>query len=254
MVRLYPYLLSAICSLFLLACEEEPLQPLPDNLETYYPLELNRPAYYRVDSVVLVREVGGVRYDSTSSEARETLVETFVGADGVTYFRGERWERPNEFVPYRFKQTFTVHRSGQAVVRSEDNLTFTKLVSPIREGTNWDGNKAFNVGRQVPVGGELLAVYEGWDYRYTNTDTSLTLRTGRVVDSVLVVQQAAVFENRIDYRRAYEWYAPGLGLVERFIDARHSQCINTQTNCDELSWDEKAEKGYIIRQTLLRRD
>ena len=254
MVRLYPFIAAALTLFCLAACEEEPLQPLRDNLETYYPLELNRPVYYRVDSVVLVREVGGVRYDSTSGEARETLVETFVGADGATYYRGERWERPNESVPYRFKQTFTVNRSGQAVVRSEDNLTFTKLVAPLRQGVSWDGNKAFDVSRQVPVGGELLTVYEGWDYRYTNTDTTLTLRTGKEVDSVLVVQQAAVYDNRIDYRRAYEWYAPGLGLVERFIDARHSQCINTQTNCDDLTWDEKAEKGYIIRQTLLRRD
>ena len=254
MVRLYLLFAVLIGMVALSGCEEEPLAPTGDKLATYFPLELNRPVYYRVDSVILVREVGGVRYDSSSSEARETLVETFVGADGATYYRGERWERPNEFAPYRFKQTFTVNRLGQAVVRSEDNLTFTKLVAPIREGTSWDGNKAFDVSRQVPVGGELLTVYEGWNYRYTNTDTSLTLRTGMEVDSVLVVQQAAVYDNRIDYRRAYEWYAPELGLVERFIDARHSQCINTQTNCDDLTWDEKAEKGYIIRQTLLRRD
>ncbi|MGB3798396.1 MAG: hypothetical protein WA952_01205 [Lewinella sp.] len=249
-------LMTPVCVLGLLilsvaSCEEETLEPLADKLESYYPLELHRPVFYRVDSVVLRREVGGVRYDSTTTEARETLVETFTGADGSTYYRGERWERNNEFAPFRFKQTFTVNREGSAVIRSEDNLTFTKLVSPIREGTNWDGNAAFDSRRQVFVGGELLDVYDGWDYRYTNVDTSATLRTGAQVDSVVIVRQAAVFDNLVNYRNAYEWYAPGIGLVERFIDARYTQCLS---ECAGQSWNEKSEKGYIIRQTFVRRD
>ncbi len=255
MIRSVPFCLLVLgLALSIAGCKEESLEPRADLLEAYYPLELNRPSYYSVDSIVLVREVGGVRYDSSTTEARETLVETFVGADGGTYYRGERWERKNEFAPYRFKQTFTVTRTGTAIIRSEDNLTFTKLVAPVMEGVDWDGNRAFDTDREIFVGGELLDVYKGWNYRYTNTDTTVQLHTGIELDSVLTVRQAAVFDNQINYRHAYEWYAAGIGLVERFLDARHSQCINTQTNCADLSWNEKAEKGYIIRQTLVRRD
>lgn len=240
------------------ACEETPLEPLEDKLETYYPLELDRPTYYRVDSVILVRTVNGVRYDSSSTEARETLVESFLGADGETYYRGERWERPNPSVPYRFKQTFTLSREGSSVVRSEDNLTFTKLVAPVREGVTWDGNRAFDVSREIFVGGELLEVYQWWDYRYTNSDTTVVLRTGVELDSVVTVQQAAVSDVLTDYRQAYEWYAPGIGLVERFLDARATQCVDCcdrdYAGCSALPWDEKSEKGYIIHQTFLSRD
>ncbi len=246
-----PICLLCLLLLSFLSCEEETLEPMADKLATYYPLELNRPIYYRVDSVVLRREVGGVRYDSSTTEARETLVETFTGADGLTYYRGERWERNNEFAPYRFKQTFTVTRDGSAIVRSEDNLTFTKLVSPIREGTSWDGNAAFDSRRSVFVGGELLDVYDGWNYRYTRVDTSATLRTGAQLDSLVIVRQAEVFDNLVNYRNAYEWYAPGIGLVERFLDARYTQCLS---ECADQSWDEKSEKGYIIHQTFTGRD
>ena len=238
----------------LVACREELLEPLPDLLDDYFPLELNRPVYYRMDSVVLYREVGGVRYDSSRTDVRETLVETFTGADGSTIYRGERWERPNAGTPYRFKQTFTVTRTGSTAVRSEDNLTFTKLVTPVRQNVRWDGNKAFDEFRDIFAGAELVKVYEGWDYRYTNVDSTVNLRTGVELDRVVVVQQAAMYDNKVDYRRAYEWYAPGVGLVERFVDARHSQCINRQTNCDDLSWDEKADKGYILHQTYVGRD
>ena len=232
--------------------------PAPDTtLARYYPLELDRPAYYAVDSVVLFRTVGGVRYDSSRSEARETLVGTFVGADGQTYYRGERWVRSTTDDPFRFKQTFTVTFDGRTVVRSEDNLSFTKLVLPLREGNRWDGNAAFDATRPVPVGGEFLDVYQGWEYAYTDLDTTYTLANGTAVGEVVTVRQAEV-ENLIDLRRAYERYAPGYGQVERYLDARYTQyevCCNRDTEQGQaLSWDEKAEKGYIIHERLLRRD
>ena len=241
------------------SCKEEVFTPeARPLLELYFPLELNRPAYYRVDSVVLRAVVGGIAYDSSTSEARETLVETFVAADGTTVYRGERWVRRDDSQPFLFEQTFTVSRDARTAIRSENNLTFTKLTAPIREGSNWDGNVAFDSRRSVSVGGEFLDVYEGWTYQYTDVDALDTLVSGEQLDSVITVTQAEVLDNLIDLRIAYERYAPGLGLVERFIDARHTQCVaccNRDTDaCSELPWDEKAEKGYIIREELIRRE
>ncbi|MEL6142637.1 MAG: hypothetical protein AAFU67_13590 [Bacteroidota bacterium] len=63
-------------------------------------------------------------------------------------------------------------------------------------------------------------------------------------------------DNLIDFRLAYERYARGLGLVERFVDARHTQCqvcCNGDTgSCLDLSWDNKAEKGFILHERLIR--
>ncbi|MBB4078315.1 hypothetical protein GGR28_000928 [Lewinella aquimaris] len=240
------------------SCKEEVIGPADSSpLERYYPLELNRPSYYRVDSIVLVNTVSGTRYDTARVEARETLVEQYAGADGSTIYRGERWERTSEEAPYTFKQTYTVTRRDRTVSRSEDNLTFVKLVLPIKEATGWDGNADFDEQRRVSVGGELLDVYNGWEYTYAAVGESLTLETGLVVDSAITVRQANV-DNLIDLRQAYERYAPGFGLVERFIDARHTQCkvcCNGDTgSCVDLPWNDKAEKGYIIHQTLIGRE
>ena len=242
------------------SCREEVFMPeARPLLEQYFPLELNRPAYYRVDSVVLRAVVGGIAYDSSTSEARETLVETFVAADGTTVYRGERWVRRDDSQPFRFEQTFTVSRDARAAVRSENNLTFTKLTAPLREGSSWDGNAAFDTRRPVRVGGEFLDVYEGWMYRYTELEGTDTLLAGTELDSVVTVTQSEFQEDLlIDTRVAYERYAPGLGLVERYIDARHTQCIvccnRNTTDCGPLPWDEKAEKGYIIHDQLIRRE
>ncbi len=252
-------LLSLLLVLTGSSCEEEVLQVLPasSDLEWYFPLELNRSSYYRVDSIVLISTVTGIRYDTASVEARETLMERYVGVDGQTIYRGERWERRDEASPYTFKQTFTLSTTARTATRSEDNLTFTKLVLPLREGNTWNGNAAFDEGRSVPVGGEFLDVYKGWQYTYRTVGSSATLSTGLRVDSLVVVEQAAV-DNLIDLRTARESYAPGLGLVDRFLDARHTQCKvccgGDTAPCGDLPWDEKAEKGYIIRQTMIRRE
>lgn len=257
---LFPCVFGLLVVILSAGCEDtvEELSPTVTALERYYPLELNRPTFYQVDSIVLSNTVGGIRYDTSMLEVRETLVETFVGADGATLFRGERWEKPEGAQNFSFKQTFTVDRDNRSVTRNEDNLGFIKLVAPIRRGEEWDGNIGFDEDRSIAVGGEFLDVYRYWEYHYSNVDTSLTLRTGVSLDSVVVVTQAEETDNLIELRRAYEYYAPGIGLVERFIDARHTQyivCCNRDPALGiDLSWDEKAEKGYIIRQTFLRQE
>ncbi len=249
-----PLPLSLFLLLLLTACNDEAVTPV-DNTdgEQYFPLVLNQPKFYAVDSITLFRVVSGIRYDTARLEARETLVETFTDAEGREWYRGERWERRDETQPWVFRQTYAVSRDDGAALRREDNLTFTKLIFPVRSGRRWDGHAAFDDSRELVVGGEFLDVYAMWNYRYGNVDTLRTLSTGLALPSVARVDQADT-DNLIDYRQAYEIYAPGLGLVERFLDARHTQCrvcCNGDTGpCLDLPWDEKAEKGFILRQVL----
>lgn len=255
------YLLLPVLYVLFVAgsCEDEIRDPL--DLETdyaYFPLELNTPLFYDQDSIVVFNTAGGIVYDTSTTEIRETLVEIFTETDGTETYRGERWQRANEDSPWQFVQTYTVSRSGTAAVRREDNLQFTKLVFPIRENERWDGNAAFDASREIIVGGEFLDVYNGWDYRYQTTDTAFVGNSGESFAGSLVVRQASIDDNLIDQRIAYEIYAPGVGLVERFIDARHTQCrvccragndIDFDA-CFNLPWDEKAEKGFVLRQTI----
>ena len=235
------------------ACEEEVQEPLDLSADqAYYPLVLNEPAFYDQDSIVLFNTTAGIVYDTSHAEVRETLVEAFTEADGSVSYRGERWQRADAGSPWRFVQTYTVTRTDGAIVRREDNLQFTKLIFPIRQGRSWDGNAAFDERREIVVGGEFLDVFNGWDYRYEDTGLSYELPDGGSTNEALFVRQARVEDNLIDYRIAYEVYAPGVGLLERFLDARHTQCrvcCNVDTEmCIDLPWNEKAEKGFILRQ------
>ncbi|MEM9258741.1 MAG: hypothetical protein AAGA62_03780 [Bacteroidota bacterium] len=251
--------LLILCSLLLVgACTEETAEPLDLSEDfSYFPLELGRPTFYRVDSIVLLSEVGGVRYDTATAEVRETLVEMFEEPDGTTTYRGERWQRANEASPWVFSQTFTMSIVENQALRREDNLTFTKLVFPLRENRRWDGHSFFDDTRDLIVGGEFLDIFNGWEYSYEQVATPVDLSTGVSFEKSLLVRQAEI-DNLIDLRLATERYAPGVGLIERTIDARHTQCRNccngNTANCINLSWDDKAEKGFILQQTFLRRE
>ncbi len=251
-------LLPVLYALFIAgSCDTEPIEPVDTTEDqAFFPLELNQPLFYTLDSIVLFNTTAGIVYDTTTAEVRETLVERFVETDGTETYRGERWQRADENSPWRFVQTYTVSRTATAAFREEDNLRFTKMIYPITENQSWDGNVAFDVRRQIVVGGEFLDVFNGWDYRYDTIGATLTLATGRTVENAVRVEQAAV-DILIDFRDAYEVYASGIGLVERYLDARATQCrvccggnVPNTTQCLELPWDEKAEKGFILRQVL----
>ena len=250
------YLLPALLLLlFASACVEETLDPNTDYGQGYFPLELGKSWYYDVDSIELIPVINGTFYDTSRLEVRETLLDTFTTPDRKLWYRGERWERTDAGSPWQFKQTFALSSNRQVALRQEDNLTFTKLTFAVRNGTRWDGHTAFDEFQQLIVGGEFLDVYAGWEYSYANVDEPVTLATGFSADKALLVEQAEV-DNLLDFRFAYERYADGIGLIERYIDARHTQCrvcCNADTApCLDLPWDEKAEKGFILHQVLTR--
>ena len=251
-------LISTLLALCLVtACKEETAPPRDIEADlAYFPLELDQPKFFSLDSIVLFNTVRGIEYDTARLEVRETLVERFESVDGTETFRGERWDRRLPGGPWRFQQTYTVSRSNLRATRNEDNLSFTKLVFPLTQGKRWDGHTAFDDSRTFVIGGEFLEIYQGWDYRYVSTADAITAGSSVInIEGAVLIEQDST-NNLITQSIAYEIYAPGIGLVERFIDSRRTQCrtcCNVDTElCSNLSWDEKAEKGFILKEVFLR--
>lgn len=252
-------LVSSLFALCLIsACKEETAPPRDIEADlAYFPLVLNQPKFFSLDSIVLFNTIRGIEYDTAQLEVRETLVERFEAADGTETFRGERWDRRLPDGQWRFSQTYTMSRNELRTTRTEDNLSFTKLVFPLTVGKRWDGHAAFDDSRSFVIGGEFIEVYQGWDYRYVSTDNAIAVGSTAINTEGAVLIEQDFTDNLISQSIAYEIYAPGIGLVERFIDSRRTQCriccnaTNTEL-CSSLPWDEKAEKGFILRETFLR--
>lgn len=246
-------LIFSLAFIFLLASctpETDELKIAPGY--NYFPLAVGQAWEYEVDSIVLRPEVGGIHYDSLHFYTREVLVDTFRDGGGLRWFRAERYERAHDSLPWQYRATFALSRNDQQAFRREDNLDFIKLVFPPRPDDDWNGNARFDPLRLISVGGEFIALFKGWSYRYEQVHSPANIN-GIAYDSTLSVV-AADYENLIERRYAAETYAAGIGLVYREIEAFDTQCRlccnNNTSQCLDLPWRNKAEKGFILRQRL----
>lgn len=245
---LFVLLLGGLAS----ACEREVAAVSVDYHYAYFPLAVGQSWQYVVDSIVLRSQVGGIFYDSVRLFAREVLLDTLRDGAGQLWFRGERHERRADTLPWQYRQTFLLGRDARQALRREDNLNFVKLLFPPRANDRWDGNAGFDAFREIAVGGQSLALFVGWEYGYTGVHEP-GMVGNYTFDSLLTVT-AADYENLIDRRVVREQYAPGRGLVYREVEALHTQCQQccggNTSQCLDLPWRQKAEKGFILRQWL----
>lgn len=213
----------------------------------YFPLEIGKYMIYDVDSTIY-DIVGGNNVSVTvnSIQVKEEVTDSFPDNEGRTVFRIERFERNDENEEWRIKDVWTAAITERQAERTEENLRFIKLIFPVSENTNpWDGNRYIDENTVIPVAGESIFIFKNWLYEYREIGTSLNVGPFTFDDVVEVYQ--ADEENFIELRRSYEYYAKGVGLVNRKIWILDTQCIEP---CAGQTWEEKAQKGFIVEQTI----
>jgi len=97
----------------------------------------------------------------------------------------------------------------------------------------------------ISVAGESIFIFKNWLYEYREIGVPLEVN-GLNFDDVVTIYQADE-KNFIELRESYERYARGVGLVERQMRILDTQCI---AECEGQTWEEKAEKGFIVRQEI----
>ena len=136
-------------------------------------------------------------------------------------------------------------KNENQAIRNEDNLRFIKLVFPISEDKYWDGNAFIDSDNViVKIAGESIKLYERWSYYYDSANEFETIGDTDY-DNITTVRQVDT-ENSINKRYSLEKYAKGVGLVYKKMII-----LNTQNNDENIPWEEKAEEGFILEQTLL---
>ncbi|MCC6724075.1 MAG: hypothetical protein IT258_06155, partial [Saprospiraceae bacterium] len=97
----------------------------------------------------------------------------------------------------------------------------------------------------VTVAGESIEMFKGWDYRILQAGEAASFGALQFDETATVEESDS--ENLIELRRSMSTYAKGIGLVYRELWILDTQCLE---NCVGQSWEEKAEKGFILKQTI----
>ncbi len=233
------------CLFWLASCETTPDDYQTEPGYEYFPLEVGKYAVYEVDSTIF-DPTGDTMVFSSKTLVKEEVVDTISDNNGETLYKIERYQRKADTLPWQVSKVFTASIQDNKAILTEDNLRFIKLVFPARKNAAWNGHVHFNPSLIVTVAGESLEMFKGWAYKIESIGEQDTVGT-LTFDDVLTVREANN-ENLIELRRSNVKYAKGIGLIYRELWILDTQCIEA---CDGQPWEEKAEKGFILKQRII---
>ena len=231
--------------LWLASCETTPDDYQTDLGYEYFPLEVGKFIVYEVDSTIY-DPTGDSMVFSSKTLVKEEVVDTLSDNNGETLFKIERYQRSADTLPWLVTKVFTASIQDDKAVQTEDNLRFIKIVFPAKKNATWDGNVHFNSSLIVTVAGESLEMFKDWVYKIESTDEQETI--GDLTFGEVLTVQEADNENLIELRRSKVKYSKGIGLIYRELWILDTQCIE---QCDGQTWEEKAEKGFILKQQII---
>lgn len=177
------------------ACKKSQTIAPSDLGYSYYPMEIGAWTIYEVDSTVWDDFTGLVT--TYQYKVKELNESEFTDLEDRTATRIERYVKFSDTVSYRISDIWYSTRTSQRAERLEENKRFIKLVFPVRNGTDWDGN-ALNTDDRM-------------EYEYKEVDKPYVVN-GITFDSTLVVIQDQQF-SLISQDTLYEVYARNVGMI-----------------------------------------
>jgi len=236
--------LLGICSLIMVSCGDE-----SKRLDTsffgyeYFPMETGKYWIYKVDEQ-LIRNNGTV-LEENSFFLREDVIEEFVDVTGDTIYKIQRSISDQVDGNFNITDIWTSQTSENAAYRTEENLRFNKMIFPLNVGSTWQGN-LFDELTLISVADVGVWVYKGWsDYEVKAKGVPVRVEGVNYSDVVHIAQ--ANLTTQIEQRIADEYYANGVGLIQKTMTILDSQC----DTCEGQTWLEKAEAGFTWTQTLV---
>lgn len=164
----------------------------------YFPVEVGSWVEYDVTHIVL-DEVSGV-YDTTRYQLQELIESSFIDNQGRPSLRIERYWRDTDTDPWTIKDVWYSTRTSTKAEKIEEDYRYLKLIFPVKENEDWNGN-VYNTKDA-----------EEYEYEYVHEpDVFGSLN----FDSTAKVLQRFEY-NFVEEDEAYEKYATGVGLIEKF--------------------------------------
>jgi hypothetical protein len=240
----YVSILLISISLIITGCEgKQELDSFQFNKGTEYtPIHLNSSWQYKVDSILFKKDVTGISRDTLRYVFRDKVLDMTIGLNGDSLFLIERRKVSSGI---EFIELFQIRKTSTHYVNTIDNQSIISFVYPPRLGRRWNGLSLFNANEWTEfILNEPVRKYKDWtDFRYSDVNLSISI-LDETFDNVIKVLQTDI-ENAIERRYSSELYAPNKGMIFKEIII-----LDTQ-NISNAAWEDKAERGYIVRQTLI---
>ena len=151
----------------------------------------------------VVYDVEDTQYELTGKfvvktyQLKEVNVSTFKDLEGKEALRIERYRRENNSQKWVIDSVFTAKKEIDKVLKTENNVTYVKILFPIKEGLKWNGN-AYNSFRN-----DIYELKKVNQFFQTN---------GRKFDNTFTVIQQND-STLVDLKKRIEIYAENIGMI-----------------------------------------
>ena len=230
------------------SCGKNETEVLTDLAKDYYPLQIGKTLIYDIDTIIYDPQPGNsVQIDTYRWQIKEVFVDTFKDITGLLTYKIERSQRRRGSIAnYEINKIFTAALSNNEALRTEDNLKFIKFPRFFGDHTTWDGNVYCDPTLIIEVAGERIGFFsKTWHYEVLSYGKSEKIGTKDFADLLTIRAQS---DTRILTEKRYnlEKYAKGIGLVYK-----EQHILDTQKLDATIAWEKKAERGYIVKQTIV---
>jgi hypothetical protein len=189
------------------SCRRDSEIPSPDFGYNYFPIDIGRYVIYQVDSIAYDDKIH--LPDTTRYQLMEKITSVFQDNSGRPTLRIERYKKfynptiPYDSLPWTLTDVWFANRTTTTAEKVEENIRYIKLVFPVKQGRQWNGNSYNTLGQKD---------YEMISVNQSGSINSITF------DSVLTVKQFQQIDF-IQYRYELEKYAKNVGLIYKERDS-----------------------------------
>lgn len=251
-MKLFNYSLILIFLLSLAGCvKDETQDPLDDSSREYFPLLIGKYITYAVDSIVIDDSPTGNIKDTIQFLLKEEITDIQL-TNGDTVYYIHRFRRDST-ESWRLTDVWTAKYAGNEVLRTEENLTFRKMVFPLNDRKKWIATSYINPATKILVGTENIQAFQYWEAQVIEFDIADEVGSFSFNDGEIMHIIQTDSDDGSSQRYVFEKYARGIGLVQRTDTILDSKCLDLPdiTPCLGIPLLEHANKGYILSQIMI---
>jgi len=188
-----------ICLAFMAGCKDDDQGTVEPSglIYSYYPVNDGHELIYDVKLITKDEFTGA--HDTSLYQLKEVVESTITDNQGRPTQRLERYTRATSNDSWMISEVWTSNITPNNVERKEENITYVKMVFPIKSSSSWNGN-VFNTE-------------DNQTYRYIDLHTPATVGTLTFDSTITVLQIDEVYWTEKYYSE--EKFAKDVGLIYR---------------------------------------